>query len=269
VNSKAAKWASKPLGDLLKELGTDPNKGVSSTEAEERLRKYGANTLVEEKEERFLDVLKEEITEPMILLLLTVGVLYSIWGSIFDALTIFTIIIILVLVEVYNEYKAKRSIKALKKLALPSVLVIRDGQLRTLSTVQLVPGDILPLKVGERVPADARIIKSFGLQADESSLTGESLPVIKDAEDTFAETAEITELANMVFAGTLMTQGEGLAAVVATGRITELGRVSELAKATRVPRTPLQLAMRELAGVLVWIALFFSVLIPVLGFLRG
>jgi Ca2+-transporting ATPase len=269
VNSKAAKWASKPLEDLLRELDTDPNKGVSSTEVEERLRRYGANRLVEEKEERFFDVLREEITEPMILLLLTVGVLYSIWGGILDALTIFTIIIILVLVEVYNEYKAKRSIKALRKLASPSVLALRDGQLKSLPTEQLVPGDIFPLKVGERVSADARLIKSYGLQADESSLTGESLPVIKDAEAVSAETAEITELTNMVFAGTLITQGEGLAAIVATGRSTELGRVAELAKATKVPRTPLQLAMRELAGVLVWIALFFSVLIPVLGFLRG
>jgi Ca2+-transporting ATPase len=94
----------------------------------------------------------------------------------------------------------------------------------------LCQGDIFPLKVGERVSADARLIKSYGLQADESSLTGESLPAIKDAEAISAETAETMELINMVFAGTLITQGEGPAVVVTTGRSTELGRVSELAR---------------------------------------
>jgi len=269
VNLKAARWASKSLDDVFKELGTDPSNGISTKEAEERLKKFGENKLFEEKEESFIDVLKEEITEPMILLLLCVGVLYSIWGSLLDAATILTIIAILVSVEVYNEFKAEHSIEALKKLASPSVLALRDGSLKEVPTTRLVLGDILPLKVGQRVPADARLIKSYGLQVDESSLTGESFPVFKDAEVILSEEAEVVELTNLIFTGTLITQGEGLAAVVATGRNTELGRVAELAKTAKEPKTPLQLAMRELSGVLVWIALFFSILIPILGFLRG
>jgi len=269
VNSKAAKWASKSADDVFKELDTDPNNGISTKEAEQRLKKFGENKLVEEEEEGFIDVLKEAMTEPMILLLLSVGVLYSIWGNLLDAVTIFAIIVILVLVEVYNEFKAERSIEALKRLASPSVLVLRDGDLKEVPTIQLVPGDILPLKAGQRVPGDAKLVKSYGLQVDESTLTGESFPIFKDAEVVLPEKAEVAELTNMVFAGTSITQGEGLAAVVATGRNTELGRVAELAKAVKEPKTPLQLAMRELSGVLVWIALFFSILLPILGFLRG
>jgi len=269
VNSKAARWASKSVNGILKELDTDPSSGISTKEAEERVKKFGENKLVEEKEEGFIDVLKEEMTEPMILLLLCVGVLYSIWGGVLDAGTIFTIIVVLVSVEVYNEFKAKRSIEALKKLASPSVLVLRDGSSKEVSTTHLVPGDILPLRVGQRIPADARLIRSYGLQVDESTLTGESFPVFKDAEVVLPEDAEVAELVNMILTGTLIVQGEGLAVVVETGRNTELGRVAELAKTTKAPRTPLQLAMRELSETLVWIALSFSILIPILGFLRG
>lgn len=269
MSSKAARWASKSANGILKELDTDPSSGISTKEAEERVKKFGENKLVEEKEEGFIDVLKEEITEPMILLLLCVGVLYSIWGGVLDAGTIFTIIVVLVSVEVYNEFKAKRSIEALKKLASPSVLVLRDGNLKEVSTTHLVPGDILPLRVGQRIPADARLIRSYGLQVDESTLTGESFPVFKDAEVVLSEDAEVAELVDMVLTGTLIVQGEGLAVVVETGRNTELGRVAELAKTTKAPRTPLQLAMRELSETLVWIALSFSILIPILGFLRG
>ncbi|HVP92206.1 MAG TPA: cation-transporting P-type ATPase [Acidobacteriota bacterium] len=269
VDSAASKWASKSMDEIFKELNTNPNSGIATKEAEDRLRKFGENKLVEEEHVSFARELKEEITEPMILLLLVVGILYSVWGSLSDAATIFTIIIILVLVEVYNEFKAERSIDALKELTSPSALVLRDGSLRKVPTVQLVPGDILPLKVGQRIPADARLIESYGLQVDESSLTGESFPVLKDAEAILPENTQIAELINTVFTGTLITQGEGLVVVVATGKNAELGRVAELTKTAKEQKTPLQLAMRELSRVLVWVALSFSILIPILGYLRN
>lgn len=269
ANPRVAEWAPKPLKEVLGELRTDPAIGLSTQEAEALIRTVGDNRVHEEKEEGFLGVLKEEITEPMILLLLVVGVLYSVTGSLYDAATIVVIIAILVLVEVYNEYKAKSSIEALKKLASPTAIVVRDGTATELPTVGIVPGDLLPLRVGQRIPADARLLQSFGLQVDESTITGESLPLAKDAEAIIRGRVAIGELANSVLAGTLITQGEGLAVCVATGKNTELGRVTELAKGVKIQRTPLQLAMRELAGVLVWIALAFSILIPILGFLRG
>jgi Ca2+-transporting ATPase len=262
-------WHSQKLQEIIQSLGANPETGLTEQEAAQRLRKHGVNRLIEEREIRFLAIVKEEVTEPMILLLIAVGVLYSVWGSLTDSLTIIAIISVLVLVEVWNEYRAKRSIAALKKLASPTTMVLRNGQAREVQTAMLVPSDIMLLKTGQRIPADARLVDSFGLEVDEASLTGESFPVAKDADAVLPEATRITEQKNMVFAGTVVTRGRAKALITATGVNTELGRVAGIAKAAKEPKTPLQMGMKQLSKSLVWIALFFSVLVPVLGFLRG
>lgn len=264
-----SQWHSRETQELIRLSGVNPEKGLTDQEAAQRLSKYGKNTLVEQREIRFLSILKEEITEPMILLLIAVGVLYSFLGSLSDALTIIVIIIVLVLAEVWNEYRAKRSIASLKQLAPPTALVLRDGQPKEVQTAFLVPGDILLLKTGQRVPADARLLEAFGLEVDESSLTGESFPVSKDATAVLASETRITDQTNMLFTGTIITRGRAKALVTATGINTELGRVAGITKAAKEPKTTLQLAMKQLSKTLVWIALFFSILIPVLSYIRG
>jgi Ca2+-transporting ATPase len=260
---------SKDTQKLTRALGVNPERGLTDQEAAQRLTQHGKNTLVEEKEIRFLGILKEEITEPMILLLIAVGVLYSVLGSLTDALTIIVIIIILVLAEVWNEYRAKRSISALGQLAPPTALVLRNGQPVEVQTAFLVPGDILLLKVGQRVPADARILEAYGLEVDESSLTGESFPAAKDAAAVLPSETRITDQTNMLFTGTVITRGRAKALVTATGVSTELGRVAGITKAVKEPKTALQLAMKQLSKTLVWVALFFAILIPVLSYVRG
>jgi len=264
-----SQWHSRELQELIQSSGVNPETGLTDQEAAQRLATYGRNRLVEETEIRFLAILKEEITEPMILLLIAVGVLYSVLGSLADSLTIIAIITILVLVEVWNEYRAKRSIAALRKLAPPTTLVLRNGQPREVQTALLVPGDVILMKTGQRVPADARLLSAFGLEVDEASLTGESFPVAKDANAILPSETRITEQVNMVFAGTVVNRGQAKALITATGVNTEVGRVAGLAKASKEPKTPLQLSMKQLSKSLVWIALFFCVLVPVLGFLRG
>lgn len=264
-----SQWHSKPIQNLIQESGVSPEKGLTDQEAAQRLKKYGKNSLVEERQIRFLSILREEIAEPMILLLIAVGVLYSILGSLSDALTIIVIIVILVLAEVWNEYRAKRSIASLRQLAPPTALVLRNLQLKEVETAFIVPGDILLLKVGQRVPADARLLEAFGLEVDESSLTGESFPVSKDATAVLPSETRITDQTNMLFAGTIITRGRSKALVTATGIKTELGRVAGITKAAKETKTSLQLAMKQLSKTLVWVALFFSILIPVLSYLRG
>jgi len=264
-----SQWHSRELQELIQSSGVNPETGLTDQEVAQRLATYGRNRLVEETEIRFLAILKEEITEPMILLLIAVGVLYSVLGSLADSLTIIAIITVLVLVEVWNEYRAKRSIAALKKLAPPTTLVLRNGQAREVQTAFLVPGDVILMKTGQRVPADARLLSSFGLEVDEASLTGESFPVAKDAATVLPSETRITEQVNMVFAGTVVNRGQAKALITATGVNTEVGRIAGLAKAAKEPKTPLQLSMKQLSKSLVWIALFFCVLVPVLGFLRG
>jgi P-type Ca2+ transporter type 2C len=264
-----SQWHSKENQELIHELGVNPDKGLTDEEAAQRLDRYGRNVLVQQREIRFLGILREEITEPMILLLIAIGVLYSILGSLTDALTIIVIIIVLVLAEVWNEYRAKHSIASLKQLAPPITSALRGGQLRGVETSQIVPGDILVLKTGQRVPADARLLEGFGLEIDESSLTGESFPVAKDAMAKLASETRITEQTNMLFAGTVVTRGRAKALVTATSVNTELGRVAGITKAAKEPKTTLQLAMKQLSKTLVWIALFFALLIPVLSYIRG
>jgi Ca2+-transporting ATPase len=260
--------------EAVSALGSSAERGLTEQEAAARLGRYGRNSLVEEREIRFLGILREEITEPMILLLLAIGVIYSVLGvvtgdGLTDAATIIVVIIILVLAEVWNEYRAKRSVNALRQLAPPTAMVLRDGQAVEVQTAFLVPGDVLLLKVGQRVPADASILESYGLEVDESSLTGESFPASKDAAAVLSPEARVTDQTNMVFTGTVVTRGRAKALVTQTGVDTELGRISGIAKAAKEPKTALQLAMKQLSKALVWAALFFAILIPVLSYLRG
>lgn len=264
-----SQWHSKTNQELTQQFGVNPEKGLSNQEAATRLTKYGKNSLVHEREIRFLGILREEITEPMILLLISVGVLYSILGSLTDALTIIVIIILLVLAEVWNEYRAKRSVSALKQLAPPTASVLRAGQLEEVQTALLVPGDILLLKVGQRIPADAKLLETYGLEVDESSFTGESFPTAKDALTVLPNETRVNDQINMLFTGTIITKGRAKAIVTSTGINTELGRISGITNSTKEPKTAMQLAMKQLSKSLVWVALFFSVLIPILSYVRG
>ncbi len=263
-------WHSQDTKQVIDILEVNPEVGLTDSEAAKRLAKIGPNKLVEEHEIHFLAILKEEITEPMIILLLVIGVLYGILDpNLLDALTIIAVVTILVLVEVWNEYRAKRSIAALRQLSSPTAFVLRNGKPTEVQTTRIVPGDIILLKPGQRVPADARLLEAIGLEVDEASLTGESFPVTKDATAIASMDARSNEQQNMIFSGTIITKGHGKAVVTSTGANTELGRIAGVTKAAKEPKTLLQLAMKQLAKTLVWIAVLFSILIPVLEFLRG
>ncbi len=263
-----ADWHSLPAEEVVAALDVDPSSGLSAAEAARRLVAYGANRLVSERRLTFWSVLREEVAEPMILLLLAVGVIYALSGEVQDAVAIFLIIAGITLVEVYNEYRAKAAIVALQRLGAPTAPVLRGGRQETVPAEAVVPGDIVLLGPGERVAADLRLLAANGLRLDEASLTGESASVLKQAAPVPAG-AELAERASLAFAGTLVVAGRGRGVVVATGAATELGHVAGLAARAREPRTPLQVAMRQLSGWLVWLALGFSVLVPLLGFLFG
>jgi Ca2+-transporting ATPase len=230
--------------------------GLSDTEASERLCRVGLNRIVKPREITFLSIAKEEITEPMILILLAVGIFYTLFGGFGDALTLYAIIITLVLVEIANEYRAKKAISSLAVFASPKTKVIRNSAISEVLTETVVPGDLLVLLSGTRVAADGNLVSAISLQIDESSLTGESFPQEK------SQGAE-------AYAGTLVVSGEGLLDVTQTGGGTKVGKISALSQEIRQPKTPLQLAMKTLAKTLVFVALFFSIVIPLIGFLQG
>jgi Ca2+-transporting ATPase len=239
-------------------LGSDAkSKGLSDAEAEKRLLEVGPNQLAKPYTISFLGIAKEEVVEPMIMLLLVVGVLYTIfeWPHLEDALTIFSVIFVLVFVEIWNEYRAKKAISALSVLAAPKTRVVRDGRIVEVETEKVVPGDLLVFIEGTRIAADCKLDLSYDIQVDESVLTGESLPREKKVGDE-------------VYAGTLVLSGEGEGEAYATGKNSRFGKISTMAQAIKPPKTPLQLAMKALSVTLAYVAIFFSVIIPVLGIVR-
>jgi Ca2+-transporting ATPase len=262
-------WHTMTPNEVESHFGTDSSTGLDEATVVQRLAQFGPNRLAEARQQTIWQVFLEEIREPLILLLLGTGVLYAVWGSISDALTILGVILLLVGAEVFNEYRAKKAIAGLSTLYEPTAVVRRDGQDVELPIEEIVPDDLILLQAGRRVPADARLLESYSLAADEASLTGESVPVEKDAHLLLPDKTALAERSNMLYAGTTITRGRGNAIVVATGMHTELGQVVGVAREIRQPRTLLQQTMRELSFVLVWVALGLSVLVPLMAWLSG
>lgn len=258
-------WSIITVDETVAQLQSNLTDGITDQEAKERLAQVGPNTLIEEKKKSFWKEFFEELREPMVLMLLFTGVLYAIWGELAEAVTIFAIILILNTVEVVNEQRSKKAIASLRKLAEPTSAIWRDGFFQEIPVEEIVPGDLVLLQAGHRVPADARLVEAFGLSVDESALTGESLPVEKSTVPIVNPNLPLAERNNMVYSSTLVTRGKGTALVIGTGMNTEIGRIAGMSRQVREPRTPLQNMMEELSKVLVWFALGFSLLVPLMG----
>ncbi len=258
-------WHTRTPEDITTALGSSLADGLSDQEARQHLDQYGPNSLTAGKKAPFWEEFFEELREPMVLMLLVTGVLYAIWGELADAITIFVIILTLNTVEVVNEQRSKRAIASLRKLAEPSTPVRRGGRYLEIPVEQVVPGDVIYLRDGHRLPADARLVEACGISVDESALTGESMPVDKSTAIILDPQTPLAERYNMAYSSTLVTRGKGTALVVATGMDTEIGHIAGMARQVKEPRTPLQKMMDELSKFLVWFALGFSVLVPLVG----
>lgn len=262
---QAPAWHALDAAGVAFRLGADVDKGLSAAEAERQLQRAGGNVLASEDEEPWWEELLESLREPLQLLLLAVAGLYFWLGETADALTILGVILIVVTIEVSSELRAKRAIASLSSLAASEATVLRDGQVTSIPARDLVTGDVALLAAGGRVPADLRLIETAALSVDESSLTGESVTVRKHATQRLAAAAELGDRVTMAYAGTLVTAGKARGLVVATGPETEIGRIAGLTRQAREPRTPLQLALGQLSRWLLWVAIAFSVLVPLLG----
>lgn len=267
VESDAPTWHSRTGAEAIDALRTDPARGLSAVEAASRLHREGPNTLRQEKEEPWWHEALEALVEPLQLLLIAVAAAYFWLGETGDAITILVVILIVAGIEVFTELRAKRAVAALSSLSAPHASVVRDAQPIDVPGSELVVGDIVLLAAGHRVPADLRLLDTAALRIDESSLTGESVPATKSAVAVLDAEAELGDRSTMAHAGSLVVAGKGRAVVVATGAGTQMGHIAGLMREAREPRTPLQEALRQLSRWLVWVAVGFSVLVPVLGVL--
>ena len=260
-------WHARPAEEAVEALRSDPGGGLTHSEAAERLERIGRNVLFERHTESWWEEVLESLREPLQLLLLVVGGVYALLGEWEDAVTIILVILAVSASEVFSELRARRAIAALASLSRPSATVIRSGTPLEVPTPTVVPGDVILLAAGTRVPADLRLLVTAALRVDEASLTGESVPVAKDASAVLEAIAELGDRRTMAYTSTLVTAGNGRGLVVATGQRTEVGRIARMAQEAREPRTQMQQSMRELSGWLVWVAIALSTLIPVLGVL--
>ncbi|NMB10219.1 MAG: cation-translocating P-type ATPase [Tissierellia bacterium] len=238
-------WYNKKPAEIEKELSTHVENGLSSQEANNKLSEYGKNALEEEKGRSYFAKLMDQFKDPMIIILLAASIVSAIVGQIEDSIIIVAIIVIMALLSLYQEGKAEESIKALQKMASPHAKVKRDGKIVEIASEDLVPGDIVILETGNIVPADLRLFESANLKIDESSLTGESVPVEKDANLNYDGVVEIGDRENMAFSSTIVSYGHGEGIVIATGKYTEIGKIATSIQSLEDEQTPLQ---KRLAG---------------------
>jgi Ca2+-transporting ATPase len=231
-------WHAKDVEEVLKMLGSNRN-GLRSEEVAIRIKQYGYNEVAARKRSPILMFLRQ-FTNFLVVVLIIATVIAAVLGEIIDAAAIAFIVMLMGVMGFAQEYRAERALEKLKELATPMAKVIRDGKLKVVSTKEIVPGDIIVLSEGDKVPADARLIEAEDLEVDESSLTGESEPVGKYAEKILPEDTELAERRNMVFMGTHVVKGKGLAVVVATGMDTELGKIAAELGEVKEERTLLE-----------------------------
>ncbi len=262
-------WHALPATSVLDRLATRPEKGLSSAEAAARLAVIGANGLPEPIPKSAAAIAAGHLTTLPVLLLGGAALLSVASGALVEAVVILAVIGINATVGFITERRVERILTSLRTTAAPPAVVRRDGRERSLPPAELVPGDIILLRAGNEVPADARLLFTDGLAVDESALTGESLPVRKAASEVCASHVPLAERANMVFAGTLVAEGTALAVITATGRHSELGRVRTLVAESIAPETPLERQLGHMGRQLVAISLGFCGLTFVVGLLRG
>ena len=243
-------WYNQSTEEVLKNLSTTKERGLSEEEAKKRLEEYGENALEAEKKKSFGEKLKEQFFDPMIIILIAAALVSIFVGEGLDAGIIIAIVIVNAFLSIYQEGKAEEAIAALQKMSSPKAKVIRDGDREEVDSNKLVPGDIIVLETGDIVPADLRLIESSNLKIDESSLTGESVAVEKHFDQVYDGKMEIGDRENLAYSSTIVTYGRGMGVVIETGHKTEIGKIATSIATVGDEQTPLQRKLAKLSKTL-------------------
>jgi Ca2+-transporting ATPase len=262
-------WHALAAAEAATELETSPRTGLTADDAAARLRRYGPNALAEVGGRRGFKIFLSQFTDFLVLVLIGACVVSAFLGEFVDAAAILAIVVLNGVLGFVQEYRAEKSLKALREMAAPKASVVRDGREKVVDTRDVVPGDLVRLRAGDRVPADLRLVDEYNLQVDEAALTGESLSVEKEADARLGEDTPLAERRNMAYTGTVVTYGRGDGLAVATGMGTELGRIAALVQEVGDEETPLQRRLARLGKFLVWAVLVLCGVMFVAGLLRG
>ena len=267
-------WFNKEIKEVEAKLATNIEKGLSSEEVKERQEKYGLNQLKAAKKKTLLQRFIDQFKDFSIIVLIIAAIVSGIVGvsegeGITDTIIILIVVIVNAIIGVAQESKAEKSLEALQKLSDHASKVIRNGNIQVVPARELVPGDVVVLDTGDYIPADLRIIEEANLKSQESSLTGESVPVEKTAEIIEDNEIGIGDRKNMLFSSSLVTYGRGKGIVVETGMTTEVGKIAGMISSTEKQETPLQQKLNKLGKTLGIAAIVICVVIFVIGLLQG
>jgi Ca2+-transporting ATPase len=269
ADQKIEPWHLQPVESLLLEIGIQSHTGLSLQAVTERQKKYGPNLLPESVPRSGFSLFIDQFKSlPVALLGVAAGISVA-TGGLVDAVVILSVVVINAVIGYATESQAEKTIHSLKSLVRPMALVLREGTVQTISAQEVVPGDLLVLQPGSYVAADARLLEVSRLSVDESVLTGESLPSQKATEPKLNLQIPLADRTNMVYMGTLVTGGQGLALTVATGKYTEIGKIQALVGEALPPETPMEKQLDRMGGQLVTISLAVCGLVFVIGLLRG
>ena len=249
--------------------GVSVEHGLATVEVQKRYQEFGANQLSEAPREPTWRKLVAQFKDLVIWILIVAAIIAGVMGEWVDTAVILAIVLVNGIIGFLQEEKAGRALAALHKLSSPMAKVIRDGVLHLVPARELVPGDRIELEAGDNIPADARLLSGFGVRVQEAALTGESVPVDKDADCVLNENSPLGDRRNMVYMGTVTAAGKASAIVVAIGMDTELGHIAGLLQRSAPERTPLQRRLAELGKVLVFVCLVIVVVIFLLQLARG
>ena len=261
-------WHRQEVGTILSSFGSS-TAGLPQYEAVERLHGVGPNELVEKGGKSALMMLAEQFSNVMVFILLGAACLSLLLGKFLESGAIFAIVVLFAILGFVQEFRAEKSIAALKKLTVPTVRVRRDGRLVELSARELVPGDVIALEAGNVLPADVRIIESVNLRVQEATLTGESEPVEKESHAIESDEVPLGDRKNMAYMGTTISYGRGTALVVATGMQTELGTIATLLQGVKAEMTPLQQRLDQVGKALALGGVIVAALILAIGLILG
>lgn len=263
------KWYQLSCEKVLEVFQTDKEQGLDSSVAEKRLSLYGLNTLEEKAGINPWKTFISQFTDFMVLVLLGATMISGILKEYADAITILLIVFVNAVLGFFQEYRAEKSLEALKGMTAPEASVLRNGLRKKIKASELVPGDIIFLESGDKVPADARIIEATSLEVEEAALTGESHPVKKKIDPLEKCDLGLGDRNNMVHMGTAITRGRAAAVIVATGMKTEMGQIAGLIQSVKTEETPLQKRLDGLGKWLVALCLIICAVVAITGIIRG
>jgi Ca2+-transporting ATPase len=261
-------WHAWDLERVLAELETDPHRGLTAEEAARRLQVCGLNELQERPRPGFWQMLLAQFNNFVIWILIVASIISALLGDYIEAGAIMAIVVLNAVVGVIQEGKAEEALAALKRMAAPDAHLVRDGHRYTVPAREVVPGDVVLLEAGNYVPTDVRLLEAFNFKVEEASLTGESVPIQKDASSTAASDAVLGERRNMAYMSTMATYGRARGIAVATGMGTEIGRIAEMIQSYEEEPTPLQVRLDQLGKWLGWGSLAICGLVFVVAVAR-